>query len=1060
MRFMTKLAAGSAAAALLSALAVPAMAQEITSEIRGTVTDAAGAPLTNATVTVVDTRTGQTRTTGTNAVGGFAARGLSVGGPFTVTVTADGFQGETLQGVFADLGQETTLAIDLDAGTADEVIVVTAAAQDVAQVALGPSASFGLDDLQNLPAINRDLRDVIRTDPRIFIDEGFVDAVQCAGANPRFNSLTVDGVRLNDSFGLNSNGFPTERQPFPFDAIEQVSVELSPIDVQYGGFTACNINAVTKSGSNEFSGTAFFDYTSDSLTGDSLEGEEVNVSEFDEIRYGAQLSGPIIPDRLFFSIAYEKVEGANTFDRGPEGSGAVNPVAGFTQEEFDEILRISQDVYGYNPGGVPTSFDNEDEKILARLDWLVTNDHRATFTFNYNDGFNFTESDGDADEFEYSNHLYERGAELFSYVGSLYSDWTDNFSTEVRVGYVDLDNRQISVGGTDFGEMQIGSAGGATIYIGGDDSRQSNNLDYTIFNAAVKGFYTWNNHLFTAGYERETLEIFNLFVQHTEGEYRFGSIADFEAGEPFRIEYANAPSGNPDDAAADWGYTVNTVYFQDEYTIPQFDLTLIGGIRYDWYSSDDTPPENDVFTEQYGFSNAQNLDGEGLLQPRFGLNWDATDRLTVRAGVGRYSGGNPNVWLSNTYSNNNTTQFTVRDSDAGIADVNLFDLTYVDAEAGTPGGPGYGIPLEMAEAVANGGRNFEINVLDPDFEIPSEWKYTLGATYLLDVPFPVVGGEYVINADLLYSDSNNSAIIERIDLEQVGTGPDGLPEYASPLLDAFALTNGTGNEAFNASISIQKAYDFGLDWTLGYAYSDAEDQNPMTSSVAFSNYNNRAFVDPNNSALATSNYNVTHRITMAVNYQRAFIGDYLTKASLFGQIHSGEPFSYGFSNANGIFGFTPFLGNSDAVLLYVPSGLDDPNVVFGPEFDTDAFFKFVNDSGLDEYKGGFAERNAFESDWYAKFDLRLEQEFPGLFAGHRTAAFLVVENLGNLINDDWGVLEQPTFPNTVGVVDARYDRDTDTFTFNEFNENVRAQETSRVGDVSLWSIRVGVKYDF
>ena len=311
---------------------------------------------------------------------------------------------------------------------------------------------------------------------------------------------------MNDGFGLNSNGYPTERQPFPFDAIEQVAVELAPFDVEYGGFTACNINAVTKSGTNEFHGSAFVDYTSNDFQGDSLEGSDVLAPDFDEIRYGIQVAGPIVQDKLFFSVAYEKLEGANTFDRGPIGSGAINEV-NITQAELDEIARIARDLYGYDVGEIPTSFDNEDEKLLIKLDWNINNQHRAAFTYNYNDGFNFTESDGDLDEFEFSNHLYERGAELNQYVGFLYSDWTDNFSTEVRLGYVDLANRQLTVGGTDFGEITI-ETDDVDVYLGGDDSRQSNKLDYSILNMAFKGFYQLDNHSLTFGYEREELDVF------------------------------------------------------------------------------------------------------------------------------------------------------------------------------------------------------------------------------------------------------------------------------------------------------------------------------------------------------------------------------------------------------------------------------------------------------------------------------------------------------------------------------------------------------------------------
>ena len=230
-----------------------------------------------------------------------------------------------------------------------EEMVVIASADAGANVAVGPNATFGLETLQTAPAINRNIADVLRADPRIYVDEsqGF-DSISCGGQNPRFNSLTVDGVRMNDSFGLNANGYPTERMPFSYDAIEQVAVEMAPFDVIYGGFSACNINSVTKTGANEFYGSVFFDYTDDSLRGDSLEGEDIVQPEADETRFGFTVGGPIVEDKLFFFAAYEKLEGVNTFDRGALGSGAINEV-NITQEEVDEIAQIARDLYNYGP---------------------------------------------------------------------------------------------------------------------------------------------------------------------------------------------------------------------------------------------------------------------------------------------------------------------------------------------------------------------------------------------------------------------------------------------------------------------------------------------------------------------------------------------------------------------------------------------------------------------------------------------------------------------------------------------------------------------------------------
>ena len=1027
MKNWTTFGRGAAVSAVALSMAGVAMAQVTTSSIRGQVTNDEGQAVAGALVTVTDPTTGLTRTATTNNVGQYTIRSLPISSDYVVSVTSDDLQGQYLEDVGLSLGDATQVNFTLstDSEARQETIVVTASAADLAPTATGPSASFGLETLQKAPAINRNITDVLRLDPRIYVDEsrGDINAVQCGGKNSRFNSLTVDGVRMNDNFGLNANGYPTERIPFSYDAIEQVAVELAPFDVQYGGFSACNINAVTKSGTNEFHGYLFGDYTNDGLRADSLEGDDITTGEYDEYRYGFGVGGPIIKDKLFFFAAYEKLEGVNLFDRGPLGSGAVNEV-NITQAEVDEIRNIAMELYGYDPGTIPTSADNSDEKILVKLDWNISNDHRASFTYNWNDGFNIAQSDGDSDELEFSNHLYERGAELTSYAGSLYSDWTDNFSTEIRVAYSELDNRQISVGGTDFGEITI-ETDDVDVYLGGDDSRQANKLYYETLSLALKGYYSTGNHNFSFGYEREALDVFNMFVQHVETEIDFDAnsgatlpgvfdpaIENFRLGLADNVNYNNSPTGDPNNAAADWGYEINTLYGQDEIDLGN-GVIVIAGLRYDWYTTDDAPETNPDFLADYGFTNGQTLDGEGLLQPRLGFEWDFSDNLDLRGGVGLYSGGNPNVWLSNTYSGNNVLQFGADGGAFGLEDgvTSLFDIDYGLCEDGVPTGPGYCVPQSMIDAVAAGeGSNFEINYLDPNFEIPSEWKFALGGTYYADAP--ALGGEYVLSGDILYTVSQDSAVWIRGDLEQTGTTTvDGrvYPTYSSVREPAFVLTNSKSDaKSLLVSGSVSKSYDFGLDWSLGYAYTDAEDVHPMTSSVAFSNYVNRAFGDPQDVSASTSDYNTKHRFTALANYERAFFGDNLTTFSAFGQAVSGRPYSVVFGgDPNSITGFTPYLEGS-------------PFLAAG------------------------AERNGEEGSWWGKVDIKLEQEFPG-FLDHKASGFIVVDNFTNLLNDEWGILREPGFP-SVCTVDAS----------GTPTQNCE----SRQGDASRYEIRFGLRYEF
>ncbi len=990
-----------AAAVFIAVLSDSALSQETTSAVRGLVSDRNGKTVSDSTVIVRNEDTGLTRTASTNERGEFSIRNLPIGSHYSVSVSKSGFSARKTDNLPLNLGQTTDLNFTLLPADEIEEVLVVAEASITNPIAVGPNATFDLKQLETAPAINRNITDILRADARLYVDEsrGDINAVQCGGKNSRFNSLTVDGVRMNDSFGLNSNGYPTERMPFSYDAINQVSVELAPFDVEYGGFTACNINAVTKSGGNRFSGSLFFDYTGDELRGDSLQGDAIKSGDYDEKRYGTNIGGPIIADRLFFFAAYEKLEGANLFDRGPLGSGAVNEI-NVTREELDEILDIARSLYQYDPGTIPASMGNADEKVLVKLDWNITDAQRLSVAWNYNDGHNFVQSDGDNNEFEFSNHLYERGAELNSYAATLYSHWTDHFSTELRLGYLDLDNRQLSVGGTDFGEIRV-ELDAVDVYLGGDDSRQANKLDYDVLTFALKAKYDLYGHELTLGIETESLDIFNMFVQHTETEIRFSGIENFRNGHADAIYYNNAPSNNPVDAAAEWGYSLNTVYAQDEFRLGDT-LTVVAGLRYDWYGTDDEPAENADFVTDYGFSNAANLDGEGLLQPRFAFTWRHSDALTVRGGAGLYSGGNPNVWLSNTYSANNVLQFGQRGRAFGYTDGSrsLFDddVIYAGLEEGVPAGPGYGIPAELYDAVAGGtGDNFEISYLDPEFDLPAEWKFALGASLHTH-------NGYVLTADFLYTLGRDTAIVKRGDLERTGTTEAGYPVYESVREPGFVLTNSSkGNRSLLAFLSISKAYANGFDWSLGYAWTDAEDVQPMTSSVAFSNYQNRAFFDPQEEVLSTSNYNIAHRITATARWERAFIGDNLTRISLYGSMNEGAPYSYAFDGTVDPYNFTPFL--------------DFRNNVLAPG----------------------DKRNANAGSWWEKIDLRLEQQFPGLTRASKASAFLIIDNLTNLLNDDWGILRQVNFPG---------------------NAVRGAAPESRRGDASRFEIRAGVKYAF
>jgi len=1043
MMTKSKLNRVAIAVAMSVGLSTAAMAQQTSSEITGRVVGPQGAPAAGTVITVKHVPTGSIKTVTANANGQFNLSGLRVGGPYEIVMDSDTFEDATISDVYLSLDSGLNLNnFQLSAQADVERIEVTAS--QIASIAFGqkgPSSNFSLEDLQNAPAINRDIKDLVRADPRVYIDETFSDGIQCAGASPRFNSLTLDGMRLNDNFGLNSNGYPTESIPFSYDAIEQVAVELAPFDVEYGGFTACNINAVTKSGTNEVHGSAFYDFTSDSFKGDSIEGNDIDNGNYTEKRYGFTVGLPLISDKLFLFGAYEKKEGVRLHDYAG--------LARVSEAELSQISEISNRVYGYDPGGFKGSSPVEDEKLLLKVDWNINEDHRAAFTYNWNDGYTISESDTGSSRLSYDGHFYERGAEIETITASVYSDWTSDFSTELRIGKTTLDNRQNSVdAATGFGEVQIRTEGGATVYLGPDDSRQANDLNWDNLTFKLAGTYLLGDHTITAGIEYEDLDVFNLFMQHRIGEYRFNSISDFEAGLADRIYYNNAAGTNdPNDVAASFSFQTTTLYVQDDFYVND-DLTLLLGLRYDKWSSDDRPNYNSAFDEFYGYANTANLDGKDLWQPRVGFNYVLTDDMELHGGFGLYSGGNPNVWVSNAYSNDGVTQVFAREFridgwESGTS--SILDLERVGG--GDPiVAPPQGLYDYVADYPTDGYQGFVV-ALDPDFEIPTEWKYALGLTYLAP-------GDYLVQADILYTDKKDAATYIEPAREVIGYGPDGRPRYTGSN-ETFLLTNvkGDSGDATTLSLAVSKEYDFGLDVSVAYAYNDSTDVNPMTSSVAGSNYANFATSDPNNPGAYTSNYNIPHRFTLRVGYKHEFIDGYTTRFNVFASANEGRGMSYTFDEDN----IDAYYGDDDSgggrQLLYVPA-VDDPNVVYGPDFDLDAFNAFVSSEGLG--RGKIASRNGTNGDWWTKVDVRVSQELPAFAEGHRASAFFVIENLGNLLNDDWGVLKQGNFVSE-SVVNASVNED-GQYVYNEFYG--ADQRDSWSTGASLWEVRLGVSYRF
>ena len=379
-----RLVAALLGAGVVAILAAPvAIAQETTSSLSGFLVGADGLPIPDALVTVVHLPSGTTKLTTTNTSGAFSATGLRVGGPYRVTAQAEGMQEVTIEDLHAQLTERTS--VTLVALPIAELAGIEVTGFSRRDVSIGADSRYGAKEIKELPSINRDVKDIVRIDPKAWVDPTNDDALEVAGVNSRYNTITVDGVRQSDDFGLNNNGYPTQRSPLSVDAIEAVSVLSAPFSVEYSFFRGSTINMVTKSGTNEFRGSGFYYKGDDSLLGDRTGDTEVNLV-FDEDVYGGTLGGPIIRDRLFFFLSYEKLERKAPQDIGATGSGFPVEVPNVSQSDYDRIRQIGLDVYGFDVGQTLASAPEEDEKILAKLDWNVNDSNRASLAYQRTEG--------------------------------------------------------------------------------------------------------------------------------------------------------------------------------------------------------------------------------------------------------------------------------------------------------------------------------------------------------------------------------------------------------------------------------------------------------------------------------------------------------------------------------------------------------------------------------------------------------------------------------------------------------------------------------------------------
>lgn len=1096
---MRTLFTASTIAVVACMVAAPAHAQEITSSIRGLVT-AGGQPVVGATVTVTHEPSGTVSTTSTGADGAFNAPGLRVGGPFTVKVSAGGFADASVTDIQLTAGQPLRVPVELAA--AGNEIVVTATRTRSLELSPGPITALGRTAIEGIASVKRDIRDIVRRDPFATIDP-VSGGVVVAGQNPRLNRFSVDGVGFSDNFGLNTGGLPTNRGPVPQDAIEQLSVKLAPYDIQEGDFQGASVNVILRSGTNKIHGSAFYTYSSDDLTGKRTKigpGTPTGkiTLDFKSRNYGGFLSGPIIRDKLFIAASYEKLKEGKPIDIGTAGFPAVVP--NLTQAQVDQITSIANTVYGYAAGGAQTTTKEVDEKLTVKVDWNIMTGQRLSATWirnksqnGFTAGFSSTAATSPALALQSNN--YNRPENVNSYVAELNSDWSSKLHSTVRANYRKYLLDPVPFGAFPFSQFQVcldpnattqqnGAAnaiaitcsqgttaapGAARLYLGPDRFRHFNYVHTEQW--GLDGALRWDygNFSMKATATWQHLKIANAFTSDALGTYYFDSVADFQARRASTVTLAGSITGDLNDVLASFAYDQYTFGIQAAWD-PSATLNITAGGRVDLYAGTKAPQLNTFFQQRYGISNQATSNGRYVAQPRIAATWSPFDRVRLRAGFGLFGGGSPNVFLGNSFSvagvfNNSVTINRNTDGTCTLPNAALCNaaLTNVDGKTFPTALTDYLRTNVGAISLAN------VNALDPNYKMQSNWKVTLSADYRADLPY--IGGGWNFGGDFYYSWVNNAPLYRDLRLIRIGTMPDGRGRYQSLTAGAntdYFLTNTKLGHSLVAVGRVSKSFDFGLTTGISYTFQEIKDQGAAIGTTSSGSYGGNAQYDPNVVNYGTSVYQVRNSWKFNFDYDHAFFGDYKTRLAIFGEMRSGLPYSLTMNDPNqpnshsATFGTA---GQSNRYLLYVPLAGTDPLVTYDSAATQTALDAVINSYGLGKYRGKVLPRNTERSPHWFKVDLHAEQEIPlplvtRIASGARIKLFADIENVLNLINHNWGSLRQVASPFLYSVVNVACATTVGNNCTQYRYSSVSNPTTDNTGRFSLYAIRFGAKVQF
>ena len=1072
-------------------VAVSAFAQITTSSLGGRVTDVNGEPVVGAAVVATHEPSGTVYGVTTNVDGRYAVNGMRSGGPYKVEISCLGYQTVINTDITLQLGESYALNCSLndDKEMLSEAVVIAQAESKFAAEKTGAATNISSAQIEMLPTVSRSIEDMSRLSP--YGGNG----MSFAGSDGRSSNFTVDGANFNNNFGLN-DGLPGGGSPISIDAIEEVQVVVSPYDVRQSNFIGGGMNAITKSGTNQFKGSAYVYHRNENMRGNVVDGSSLGERDIDRYTtYGATLGGPIIKDKLFFFVNFEYSQAPTVVNRWrPSTDGKANPdlyISRTTVEDMKTVKKHLMDKYGYDAG----SFDNypaneSNMKVLARIDWNITDKHHLALRYNYtlNRGWNNTNAsssnctqrttEGRLSQYSmaFANSMYSMDNKVNSATLDLNSRFTNDLSNQLLVTYSQLDD----IRGTNSAKFPfidiLDGTGKIMPYMsaGYELFTWNNGVHNQVLTVKDDVTYYLGNHKIMGGVSYEYQMADNSYMRNGTGYYRYNSLDDFLKGnapETVAITYGYDGELNP---AARVRFSQIGVYAQDEWSATER-LKLTYGLRMDTivFNNDDLMRNNAIYDLDYA---GKHIDTGAWpttkvqVSPRVGFSWDVlgNQSLKVRGGTGLFAGRLPLVFFTNMPTNSGMVQNVAAISTSykdgvGTPDALLKNfagdmITDVDALVAKLNKLD---PKKFPTSISpeDGVLPSQIQAVDPKFKMPQVWKTSVAVDYQFPVSFPLtLSGEFIYNKTINGVNMSNWNISDYTGWAQYQGSDDRYiypANYKYNSVDAYVLTNTNRGYGYTANVTLNMEPVENLNIMAAYTHTVSKELTGMPGSNAESAFTYTPTINgPNFAPLHNSEYVTPDRVIASVSYRDKSNNNF----SLFYEAwRGGYNYTYMYDgDFNG--------DNYNYDVMYIPKDKND--IKFATEDDANRYWAFAdNDPYLSKHKGEYAEAYSVYSPWVHRFDFRYSHDFKVKVGKSTNTLQLNVDfkNIANLFNSSWGVSKYMNPALKSGRILSLDHVDAEGYPVFKTNSSVKpGVETWHYNHAigQCWSLQVGIKYMF